>query len=637
MFMMATEGNTDAEIDGTKLEEARNAVSQIFSIADPISSDPTENLYADVIEAFHAAAEDANLPIQQLVEDIAEDAADGELGDDSVYTETLALKMDESNVTTPFVEAVVNIGTFIPDSAGTTDDVAVAKALFQDLRTQGNTLFSDGGVFDTEAKAMGSATQNVTVNGDLASLVLGNLMFEVFTSIDNNLTDVNTTFVTLANGDSRVANLNRTDLNASVWNYTITDDKNGTIWVAGSGTITLPTADPSTIDPNTFTTVTAAFDGTIPATMLYETNQSQQTFQANVTLTKTTDGAQMEVGDINLSTADGTMLGIKGFKADVGYDYNASNINDPFKLNYVKLNEVTLNGALDSNYTATATLNVAYTMNTSLATNGGFTEVYTTHVGGHVGCYDSNFAYYGDFNNSSLTIVMDDNSSYDIVTDSGGSFSKVIEGKEYYYNDFSAATIIFIGSCPSGSSPFVDGLWSNVDADMKVGNNGYIPNSISLNGTIRNVQSGTELDGTVAVTLLNAADMNLSNPDNVNDEPATRTVVSGVLKRTGLDDLSLNITHEFDPATGLNTGSVAYVYGAMTVNIDGTYNENSEDGNITITSGNGVTMTVIFNNGDIDYDATTPLERDGRVIGRLDNDTGIPRIKYIDGSFESLP
>jgi len=55
MYMMATEGDPSSEIDGQKLEEARVAAAQIFG-TDPISSDPTEGVYAKVIEAFHKAA-----------------------------------------------------------------------------------------------------------------------------------------------------------------------------------------------------------------------------------------------------------------------------------------------------------------------------------------------------------------------------------------------------------------------------------------------------------------------------------------------------------------------------------------------------------------------------------------------------
>ncbi|WP_457599032.1 hypothetical protein, partial [Hydrogenimonas sp.] len=122
----------------------------------------------------------------------------------------------------------------------------------------------------------------------------------------------------------------------------------------------------------------------------------------------------------------------------------------------------------------------------------------------------------------------------------------------------------------------------------------------------------------------------------VDDDPHVKVTVSGTLKRAGLDDMSLNLTHEYDPDTQTNSSTLAYVYGMTTLNATGTYNDSTEDGNITISSGNGLAMTIVFDNGDIDYNATTPLTKDGRVVGTLDNETGIVRIKYIDGSFESL-
>ncbi len=637
MYMMATQGDPNATIDGQKLEEARVAAAQIFG-TDPISSDPTEGIYAKVIEAFHKAAEDANRSIQDVVEDIAEDAADGILGDDGNVTDILAQKMQENNVTTPFVEAAENNETFtpeVPDDAGTVDDVQAAKEFFQNLRTQGDNLFKDGGLFDTEAKGMESVVENVTLNGDLAGRILGNLLDAVGEGIDNNLTEVNTNLVTLTNA-SRDANLTRADLNSSVWNYVITDTVSGASSTVGNGTITLPAADPSKIDPNSFTTLTAAFDGTIPATMLYEANQTRQTLQANAALTKTTDGAHLEVSDINLSTADGTMVGIKGFKADVGYDYNASDQNDSFRLNYVKLNEITLNGALDSNYTASATLKVGYTMNSSLATNGGFTEVYTTEVGGHVGCYNQSDGTYVDYANSTFDVNMSDGSGYLVNTDGNGNFDETIDGKEYYYDDFINASVTFNGTCSNGAVPNIDNMWVDTSSDMKVGNSGYIPDSMTLNGMIKNVQTQTELDGTFGVNLMNAADMNLSDMDHVNDKPHLKVTASGTLKRAGLDDMSLNLQLEYRPDNNMTDATVAYVYGPTTVNAVSHVSDDG-DGNVTLTSGNGLSITVVLNDDEIDYNATTPLMKDGKEVGHLDNGTGVPRIKYIDGSFESLP
>ncbi|WP_457599426.1 hypothetical protein, partial [Hydrogenimonas sp.] len=559
MFMMATGGDVNATLDKTKVEEARVATAQIFG-TDPIASDPTEGIYADVIEAFHAAAEEANVSIQELVEEIAEDAADGVLGDDTNATDILAQNMQENNVTTPFVEAVENNSTFtpeVPDDAGSIDDIQAAKDFFQSLRTQGEAVIDKDGLFDKEAQAMDALLENVTLNGDLAATILGKLGDAIGEAIDANQTTAGVTLVILPSGDRRDANLTRTDLASAVWNYTITDSfSDGTSSQSGSGTITLPAADPSSIDPNGFTSLSFAFNGTLPATKLYESTQSTQSLQANATMSKTADGAHLEVSDINLSTDDGTMVGLKGFKADIGYDYNDSLV-DPMTLNYVKLTDITLDGALDSNYTATGTLSVGYTMNSSLATNGGFSEKFTTEVDGHVGCTptDPNSTYV-DYANLSFEVTMDDNSTYTITTDSYGYFHETIDDKEYADTDFWNASIAFLGTCSNSGIPSIDSLWVDNQADMIVGNSGYIPNTMTLSGALKNVQTGTELDGTVGVQLLNAADMNLSDLDNVDDDPHVKVTVSGTLKRAGLDDMSLNLTHEYDPDTQTNSSTL---------------------------------------------------------------------------------
>ncbi len=635
MFMMATSGDPNATLDKSKVEQARVAAAQIFG-TDPITSDPTTGLYAKVIEAFHTAATENNLTIQELVEIVAEDASDGVLGDDSNLTDTLARKMKENNVTTPFVEAAENNTTYtpqVPDNAGSLDDVGSAKAFFQNLRTQGDDLFKSGGLFDKEAKAMDSLFVNVTLNGDLAAAVIGNLADAIDYGIQNSLIDVNTTFVTLTNGDTRKANLTRTDTGSSIWNYTITDTIGGAANQRGSGTITLPAPDPTTIDPNGFTSLSMSFSGTLPANKLFESTQNLQTLQANISLTKTSDGASLNVSDINLSTADGTLTGLKGVKADIGYNYNSSNTTDPFTLNYVKLNELTLNGALDQNYTATGTMSVGYTLNQSMADKGGLSIQHLTNAGGHVGC--SNPADpinpYVDYSNQSFDITMIDNSVYTFFTDIFLIFFETIAGV-YTFIDLSFAAVTFNGTCSNGGNPQIDSLWTTNENNYTIGNSGYLPSSMTFSGSLKNVQTETEVAGTMGVTLLNASDINVT----ANEEPHARVTLSGTLKRAGLDDMSLNLAYEFDPATNENNSTFAYVYGAMTVNANGRYNDTTRDGNISLTTGNGLALTVVIDNGNIDYNATTPLTKDGRVIGTLDNSTGIDRIKYIDGSFESL-
>ncbi|MCF6200980.1 MAG: hypothetical protein L3J42_02440 [Hydrogenimonas sp.] len=635
MYMMATQGNPNATLTPDKLNEARTAAAQIFG-TDPIGSDPTEGLYAKVIQAFHDAADDENKTIQELVEEIAEDAADGELGDDTNATYILAQNMQENNVTTPFVVVVNNNTTYVPDDTASLDDVTAAKAFFQSIRTQGNDLLKDGGLFDSEARAIESLIENVTLNGDLAAIILGKTADAIGFGIENNLTSVVRNLVTLQSGDSRDLNITREDINASIWNYTITDTLSGTASEVANGTITLPATDPANdINVSSFTTLSFVFDGTLPATTLDEETQSIQRFQANATMTKTADGAHLEVGDINLSASDGTMVGIKGFKADAGYDYNASNQNDPLTLNYVKLNEITLNGALDQNYSAAGTLGVEYAINSSLEQVGGFSSISYTEVSGQVICIaaDTTIPYTGSF-----TATLPDG-NYTIDTDAYGNFYKKLEGVSYDYNAFSQAIVTYNSSCSNGGQPSLYLYYAGYEEEMVTGNSGYIPNKMSFNGNLKNLQSGTEFDGLIAVELPNIADINMTDlfKDQSDEDPHAILTLSGTLKRSGLNDMSLNLTSEFNPDTNITTASLGYVYGATTVNTNGHYNRASKDGNVTITSGDGFAITIVFNRNGIDYGATTPLTKDGKVVGNLDNETGIDRIKYIDGSFESLP
>ncbi len=391
MYTLATGGDLEATLDIEKVENARNKISLALGGIDPVATDPVEDAtYKSVVKAFHEAAEESNTSTFEIIEKFAEDAADGELGDDNPEVAKLvAEKMKENNVFSPFVEAVENNESYSPpENPAGNEDIAQAKEFFNSLRTQGESLADEGGFFDTEAQNIEAAIDNVTINGDLAAKAVGNVIETVGEAIDGNLTSYTETIVQAGDKSRKIT---VTKANATTWNYVFTDTQGGNNKQIAEGTLTIPDIDyddESLID--TFTVLHATFDGTIPATYLKDKEQKTQTFKADIQLTRTKEGAYAEIKNIELSTEDGTKLGISALKAALGYDYNASNEDDPVTPKYIKLETLTLNGALDRNYSATGTLNVTYTQNSTLASNGGVTEIQTTILDGHVGCYGAN-------------------------------------------------------------------------------------------------------------------------------------------------------------------------------------------------------------------------------------------------------
>jgi hypothetical protein len=633
-FALATQGNYDATLTPEAVDQARNRIAAVLGGIDPVTTDPVEDpTYKAVVKAFQDAAEETNQSTLEIIEAFAEDASDGELGDDSAITRTVAENMAENGVTSPFVEAIENNETYTPpENAASLDDISQAKAFFDSLRTQGESLFDKDGFFDRESQAIEAAIDNTTLNADLAAKALDNLLIALTEAIQNEVQTYTETIVDF--GDSnRTVTVTKSD--ATTWNYEFKD--NDTAFA--SGTITVPDIDYN--DDNiveTFTSLAASIDGTIPATKLYESERRVQTFKGDVKLTRTEDGAKAEIDNIELSTADGTKLGISAIEATFGYDYDENDTEDPFTPNYAKLDTITLNGALDSSYSATGTLNVTYAINSSLANLGGIQESSETTIGGHLDCASTTY-------NGTVTYSLDGESHSFTVND--GYFRFTLEG-DYDYDEIdaffanNADSMQYSETClePTYHINFVDN-----DYDELVGNSGYLPSKITFNGDLKHLGGSgivSEITGNIAVELLNATTMRFTDLGDTEDKPNVKVYIHGTLKRAGLDDTVLNITYR-NAVSGDNkritgqTVNVSYVYGVTSVTIDATLDSDGKNGTVDIASGTGLAITLKIAEGDIDYDNTSPLTKDGRVVGHLDDETGIPRIKYIDGSFESLP
>ena len=61
------------------------------------------------------------------------------------------------------------------------------------------------------------------------------------------------------------------------------------------------------------------------------------------------------------------------------------------------------------------------------------------------------------------------------------------------------------------------------------------------------------------------------------------------------------------------------------------------NGDVTVTTHTGIRADMKIENGDLVTDGTGTVTKDAKVLGALEEREGVPVIKYIDGSFESLP
>jgi len=335
--------------------------------------------------------------------------------------------------------------------------------------------------------------------------------------------------------ETRTGTVTRT-ANTSVWEYSV---KDGDV-EKYSGTVTLPQELPSDISPINFTTLTASYDGTVPMRELGEaTDTGEQRFVTNMTLTKTTAGADFVLNNTTL-TAGADSMGISNFSISTGYDYNDT--TDKTTLNFVKFNSLTLNGTV-SGYSMSGTVAVpTYVENNSLENENFFDDEEES------------------FNNSKM-----------------------------------------------------------------------IPKVVTFTGNITNTDTTASLTGTLSVDWLNAATMNLT--DASNDEPSVDVSFNGTLQMPARPEMVVNLGY----TNSNNHFTFSYSYDATVINGIADFDEEMQNGTIVLTNHLGLEATIKQLNGETVYGPQSSVKKGGKVIGELQRREDVPVIKYIDGTFESLP
>lgn len=224
------------------------------------------------------------------------------------------------------------------------DGIQLSKDTIQELRTQALSLvdYSDSGTdgyLDTEAVNIGAALENCSIDVMSAAESVEYIMF---TSMD-----------ALYEGDYIADDLVIScDTETNICTYSVVETEY-------TGTVTLPDADDSTTLGN-FTTLHGEFHGTVPFGL--ESTESQ-TFDLNITLTKTEVGADLLLTNLSVEHNE-TSLGISDLSISTAYTFN-EDTNDT-NLTWAKLNEVTLNGTC-SEYTMVGKLSLPnYVTNTSI-------------------------------------------------------------------------------------------------------------------------------------------------------------------------------------------------------------------------------------------------------------------------------
>ncbi|QOY52834.1 hypothetical protein [Candidatus Sulfurimonas baltica] len=512
-----------------------------------------------------------------------------------------------------------------PEGLALLTDVEQAKAIFTELRTQAMSVVDydnsgTPGFLDTEALSMESALNGAAIDIGFLGEALDGIITRTNFAMDTNQTTLNYTIP----GTTRNVTLTDNNISGSVsWGYAILDTNNN----AWSGTVTYPDIVDENLSAFSYTTLTANIVGTLPQTYEIDTNASlinSQSFDGSVTVTKTTEGASIAIeGSVS---SNGDSFTISNLTANVGYDVNATT-GEPIG-NYFKLNGLTLAGTV-GNYSVNGTLTVnSYAQNTLWAAKGGIVDVPYSSFGVNFTCSDMS-APVGDltFNFDGASYIPD----YTYAYDNGVQIQS-----ENYFNDINVdaqySDIVNLGnytglSCSIGTlqvSSYGSWNWS----ESNIYNSGWLPSEITFNGTLTNTTAS--VTGDLNAQWLNVVTIDL---DGIDATPLVDVTFDGSLNMPSRPEMALHLG--FTNSATQNNITATYSYDTTAIVASAVFDSNMTNGEITITS-DGITADVVVDNGGINY-TTSTLTKGSLTLGSFEDRAGVPVIKYVDGSFESLP
>ena len=276
-------------------------------------------------------------------------------------------------------------------------------------------------------------------------------------------------------------------------------------------------------------------------------------------------------------------------------------------------------------------------------------EDYFTHIDGSVKCDDNSSPtqgtiVYTDKSNNTHNLDLDDcqdcpdNGHFSNSEEIRGNVEQLPlnSGDKHYRAVGWILTPSFMrvegSSCPNTAFDSYDISLHN-DGEENIYNSGVIPKKLKFVGDIKNKTTNGEIKGELEVELKNAVDINLTH--NADDKPNIKATLKGKIKMPSRPEMIINLG--VDNLATENKYSLFYQYDTTVVNGISTMDSNDQNGTIEFTGPSGIKLVVTQENGEIQYGAKSPVTRNGRHIGQLEERDSVPVIKYTDGTFESLP
>jgi len=169
-------------------------------------------------------------------------------------------------------------------------------------------------------------------------------------------------------------------------------------------------------------------------------------------------------------------------------------------------------------------------------------------------------------------------------------------------------------------------------------NENWLPSKLSFEGSLTNTTTDGRISGLVNVELKNATTITKDGESEVD------VSVNGTLAIPARPEMNLGLTYSNAVATEAtyHNFTASYSYDAFTINTVGVMDKEGDNGEITITANNGIEFKIIIVGGDIvegnaDNETGSIVTYNGTLIATLEYREELVIVKYLDGSFESLP
>ena len=182
----------------------------------------------------------------------------------------------------------------------------------------------------------------------------------------------------------------------------------------------------------------------------------------------------------------------------------------------------------------------------------------------------------------------------------------------------------------NNDTPYMTINYSWNDSNSEILNSGWLPNDITFTGAIS--RTGASIEGILNAKWLNAATMDMESDTAT---PLVKVTLDSKLQMPELPAMLFALSFE-NNATH-NTLDASYTYDATVINMSALFDTDMNNGDVVITTHTGLKADITISDDTSVLPVEGTITKDGALLGTLEERFDVPVVKYIDGSFESLP